>query len=75
MTTNNKNQRVAVVTGGNRGIGFSITKNLAKAFDGIVYLTARRENLGTEAVKNLAKLGTKFFHFKIYPTSIKFFTI
>lgn len=61
LRTNNleskKTDRVAVVTGGNRGIGYSITKNLAKAFDGTVYLTARREQQGMEAVKSLAEKG------------------
>jgi NAD(P)-dependent dehydrogenase (short-subunit alcohol dehydrogenase family) len=32
-------QKVAVVTGSNRGIGFAIVKKLAMTFDGIVYLT------------------------------------
>jgi NAD(P)-dependent dehydrogenase (short-subunit alcohol dehydrogenase family) len=32
-------QRVAIVTGSNKGIGYSIVKRLCKEFDGIVYLT------------------------------------
>jgi NAD(P)-dependent dehydrogenase (short-subunit alcohol dehydrogenase family) len=32
-------QRVAVVTGSNKGIGLAIVKGLAPIFDGIVYLT------------------------------------
>jgi (+)-neomenthol dehydrogenase len=44
---------VAVVTGGNRGIGLEICKLLA--FKGVtVILTARDEKKGVEAVKNLA---------------------
>ena len=31
--------RVAVVTGGNKGIGYEIVKGLLPLFDGIVYLT------------------------------------
>lgn len=34
-----KNKRVAIVTGSNKGIGFEIVKALAKDFDGNVYLT------------------------------------
>jgi NAD(P)-dependent dehydrogenase (short-subunit alcohol dehydrogenase family) len=34
-----ENKLVAVVTGGNRGIGFAICKNLATKFNGTVYLT------------------------------------
>ena len=36
-------KRVAVVTGSNKGIGFSIVKGLCKSFDGIVYLTGKNE--------------------------------
>ena len=32
-------QKVAVVTGSNKGIGFAIVKSLAKNFNGVVYLT------------------------------------
>jgi len=47
---------VAVVTGGNRGIGLEICKQLA--FNGVtVILTARDEKRGAEAVKNLAAQG------------------
>ncbi|XP_053561923.1 carbonyl reductase [NADPH] 1-like [Bombina bombina] len=45
--------RVAVVTGGNKGIGFAIVKSLCKKFQGDVYLTARSPELGQEAVKDL----------------------
>lgn len=31
--------KIAVVTGGNKGIGLEIVKGLAKKFNGVVYLT------------------------------------
>ncbi|XP_076634528.1 carbonyl reductase [NADPH] 1 [Colletes latitarsis] len=49
--------RVAVVTGGNKGIGFAIVKGLCKQFDGIVYLTARNATLGLNAIKQLEEQG------------------
>ncbi|XP_075449918.1 carbonyl reductase [NADPH] 1-like [Ascaphus truei] len=45
--------RVAIVTGGNKGIGLSIVKSLCKQFQGDVYLTARDPKLGEEAVSAL----------------------
>ncbi|XP_015590915.1 carbonyl reductase [NADPH] 1 [Cephus cinctus] len=55
--------RIAVVTGGNKGIGFCIVKQLCQKFNGIVYLTARNTNLGQAAVTELEKLGLKpHFH-------------
>ena len=50
-------KKVAVVTGGNKGIGFAIVKGLVEKFDGVVYLTARNVERGTDAVKELAKCG------------------
>lgn len=32
-------QKVAVVTGSNKGIGFAIVKRLCQQFNGVVYLT------------------------------------
>ncbi|CAH1238303.1 CBR1 [Branchiostoma lanceolatum] len=49
--------RVAVVTGSNKGIGLEIVRGLCKQFDGIVYLTARNEKLGQEAVQKLKSEG------------------
>jgi NAD(P)-dependent dehydrogenase (short-subunit alcohol dehydrogenase family) len=46
--------RVVVVTGGNRGIGLEICKQLAKQ-DFIVVLTSRHEKDGLEAVENFSK--------------------
>lgn len=50
-------QRVAVVTGGNKGIGFEIVRGLCQKFDGVVYLTARDVERGTKAVEELQKEG------------------
>ncbi|XP_045131876.1 carbonyl reductase [NADPH] 3-like [Portunus trituberculatus] len=56
-------QRIAVVTGGNKGIGFAIVKELCAKFEGRVYLTARDEGRGATAVEELKKLGlSPHFH-------------
>ncbi|CAH1780752.1 unnamed protein product [Owenia fusiformis] len=52
-------RKVAVVTGSNKGIGFGIVRGLCKKFDGDVYLTARDETRGQEAVASLEKEGLK----------------
>lgn len=59
--------RIAVVTGGNKGIGLSIVKFLCQKFDGIVYLTARDEGRGKAAVAELErmKLRPKFHQLDI----------
>lgn len=50
--------RVAVVTGGNKGIGFYIVKLLLQSgTQDVVYLTARDETRGLSAVAELKKLG------------------
>lgn len=54
-----ESNRVAVVTGSNKGIGFAIAKELCTKFDGVVYLTSRDENRGKVAVEELKKLGLK----------------
>uniref|UniRef100_A0A1B6CF00 carbonyl reductase (NADPH) n=1 Tax=Clastoptera arizonana TaxID=38151 RepID=A0A1B6CF00_9HEMI len=51
--------KIAVVTGGNKGIGYAIAKGLCKQFSGVVYLTARDISRGTAAVKSLNKLSLK----------------
>ena len=33
------NEKIAVVTGANKGIGYAIVKELRKKFNGIIYLT------------------------------------
>jgi NAD(P)-dependent dehydrogenase (short-subunit alcohol dehydrogenase family) len=50
------NQSVIVVTGGNRGIGFEVCRQLAERGAGVV-LTARQPDAGKEAVKRLAAQG------------------
>ncbi|XP_043912872.1 carbonyl reductase [NADPH] 1-like [Protopterus annectens] len=56
-------RKVAVVTGGNKGIGYAIVAGLCKNYPGDVILTARNEKLGQEAVENLKKDGlTAIFH-------------
>ncbi|XP_026757008.2 carbonyl reductase [NADPH] 1-like [Galleria mellonella] len=55
--------KVAVVTGSNKGIGFEIVKGLCQKFEGVVYLTARNEERGRQAVKKLEDLGLRpLFH-------------
>lgn len=51
--------KIAIVTGGNKGIGYGIVRNLCEKFNGIVYLTARDEGRGKDAVEALNKLGLK----------------
>uniref|UniRef100_A0A8C3T9J3 carbonyl reductase (NADPH) n=1 Tax=Chelydra serpentina TaxID=8475 RepID=A0A8C3T9J3_CHESE len=48
---------VAVVTGGNKGIGFAIVRALCKQFTGDVYLTARDPGQGQAAVTKLREEG------------------
>ncbi|KAL5011368.1 hypothetical protein ScPMuIL_009919 [Solemya velum] len=55
--------RVALVTGANKGIGFAIVRALCKKFDGDVILTARNVDLGKKAVSQLEQEGlTPKFH-------------
>ncbi|XP_034833240.1 carbonyl reductase [NADPH] 3-like [Maniola hyperantus] len=55
--------KVAVVTGSNKGIGYGIVRKLCKRGVGHVYLTARDVKRGHEAVENLNKEGFKpYFH-------------
>ena len=48
--------KVALVTGGNRGIGFEICRQLGKA-DFLVILAARDEQKGNDAAKKLREEG------------------
>ncbi|XP_045761530.1 carbonyl reductase [NADPH] 1-like [Maniola jurtina] len=49
--------KVAVVTGSNKGIGYSIVKGLCQRFDGVVFLMSRDETRGMEAVAKLKEIG------------------
>uniref|UniRef100_UPI001485E566 carbonyl reductase [NADPH] 1-like n=1 Tax=Arvicanthis niloticus TaxID=61156 RepID=UPI001485E566 len=49
--------RVALVTGANKGIGFAITRDLCRKFSGDVVLTARDEARGRTAVQQLQAEG------------------
>ncbi|XP_028640201.1 carbonyl reductase [NADPH] 1-like [Grammomys surdaster] len=49
--------RVALVTGANKGIGFAITRDLCRKFSGDVILTARDEAQGLTAVQQLQAEG------------------
>uniref|UniRef100_A0A8C5E6Q0 carbonyl reductase (NADPH) n=2 Tax=Gouania willdenowi TaxID=441366 RepID=A0A8C5E6Q0_GOUWI len=51
--------KVAVVTGGNKGIGLAIVRALCKQYKGDVYLTARDVGRGQEAVATLSSEGLK----------------
>ncbi|XP_018563375.1 carbonyl reductase [NADPH] 3-like [Anoplophora glabripennis] len=56
-------QKIAVVTGSNKGIGYAIVKGLCEKFNGSVYLTARDVGRGEAAVNKLKKLGfNPLFH-------------
>ncbi|XP_075537402.1 carbonyl reductase [NADPH] 1-like isoform X2 [Dermacentor variabilis] len=55
------------VTGGNKGIGFSIVKFLCQRFDGDVFLTARDETRGKAAV---AELNKQLLHPKFHQLDI-----
>ena len=52
-------RRIAVVTGGNKGIGYEIVKELCSKFHGIVYLTARDQQRGLDACEKLVAEGCK----------------
>uniref|UniRef100_A0A287D583 Carbonyl reductase (NADPH) n=1 Tax=Ictidomys tridecemlineatus TaxID=43179 RepID=A0A287D583_ICTTR len=56
-------RRVALVTGGNKGIGFAIVRDLCRQFSGDVLLTARSEARGRAAVQKLQAEGlSPLFH-------------
>lgn len=56
-------QKVAVVTGSNKGIGYAIVKGLCEKWHGEVYLTSRDVKRGQDAIEALKKLGfNPLFH-------------
>ncbi|XP_026333741.1 carbonyl reductase [NADPH] 1-like [Hyposmocoma kahamanoa] len=50
-------EKIALVTGANKGLGFAVVKGLCEKFKGIVYLTSRDEKRGLQAVQVLKKIG------------------
>jgi len=62
----NTQKRIVVVTGGNRGIGFEICRQLASRGAEVV-LTARQKEAGEEAVKRLAaqNLAVKYYSLEV----------
>ena len=50
-------RRVAIVTGSNKGIGLAIVRKLCRQFEGDVFLTARNEERGQDAIKLLQAEG------------------
>ncbi|KAG8044481.1 hypothetical protein GUJ93_ZPchr0497g7030 [Zizania palustris] len=60
--SNLPSRRVAVVTGGNKGIGLEVCRQLA-ATGVTVVLTARDETRGTEAVEKLKGMGLSYVVF------------
>lgn len=56
-------EKIAIVTGGNKGLGLSIVKGLCEKLEGTTYLTSRDEKRGKEACLKLQELGyTPEFH-------------
>jgi NAD(P)-dependent dehydrogenase (short-subunit alcohol dehydrogenase family) len=55
-------KKIALVTGGNKGIGFEICRNLAGA-ECTVLLGARNAERGQQAVRQLEQAGIKDIHF------------
>ena len=51
------NVKVAVVTGGNKGIGLGVVRGICKQFKGDVILTSRDSERGVAAVKALEGEG------------------
>ncbi|XP_050669606.1 carbonyl reductase [NADPH] 3-like [Leptidea sinapis] len=58
---------VAVVTGANKGIGLAIVKELCRRSVNVVYLTARNNQRGNEAIESLRNIG---FHPKFHQLDI-----
>ena len=55
--------QIAIVTGGNKGIGLAIVRGICKQFNGDVMLTSRDAERGVTAVKQLEGEGLKVkFH-------------
>ncbi|XP_060211281.1 (+)-neomenthol dehydrogenase-like [Lycium barbarum] len=62
-------ERIAVVTGGNRGIGLEICRQLASK-GVVVILTARDENKGAEAIDTLMDSGLSNYYVNFHQLNI-----
>ncbi|XP_065208814.1 carbonyl reductase [NADPH] 3-like isoform X2 [Planococcus citri] len=60
-------KKVAVVTGGNKGIGYATVEGLCQNFPGDVFLTARDEGRGLAAITSLNEMG---YHPKFHQLDI-----
>lgn len=58
-------QRIAVVTGANRGIGFEVCRQLARRTDMTVVLTSRNQDKGRAAVEKIAREGLAAEFFRV----------
>lgn len=56
-------ERIAIVTGGNRGIGFEVCRQLAQREGLIVLLTSRHKAEGQKAVAQLRETGLSNIHY------------
>ncbi|XP_047540617.1 carbonyl reductase [NADPH] 3-like [Vanessa atalanta] len=63
--------KTAIVTGANKGLGFAIVKGLCQNFKGLVYLTSRNEDRGKTACQELQKLGYTPQYYKLDVTDEK----
>lgn len=52
-------EKIAVVTESSYGLGFAIIKSLCQKYEGTVYMTAKSESNGLEALEKLWTLGLK----------------
>ncbi|XP_076267842.1 carbonyl reductase [NADPH] 1-like [Rhynchophorus ferrugineus] len=64
-------RKIAVVTGGNKGIGFAIVRGLCEKFDGDVYLTSRDVGRGESAVELLKCAGHSLLYHQLDITDQK----
>ncbi|XP_041983370.1 carbonyl reductase [NADPH] 3-like isoform X2 [Aricia agestis] len=59
------NSGIAVVTGANKGLGYSTVKQLCKKYKGTVYLTSRDEKRGIEAFEKLKTSSDNLYYYQL----------